>query len=330
MYKAFYGFRQKPFSLLPDPEFLFPSQRHRMAMALLEYSLLSQTSFTVVTGGIGTGKTTLIRYLLGKMERDITVGLITNTHQSFGELLQWVLLSYGLEHQGKGKVEMFQSLLDFLIEEYAQGRRTVLIVDEAQNMSPDALEELRMLSNINTDKDHLLQMVLVGQAGLRRLLKRPDLEQFAQRIAVDYHLEPLSAEDTTAYIRHRQRVAGRGDDGVFDAGACDEVFRCSGGVPRLINLLCDTALVYGYAEQQAVIDRELVSDVARDKRKGGIFPLVPEDELDDLEPSPVFSPAVSDDMVHAVGEFRSKHHHQPQGRRAAYFVPGEAQRKKVP
>ena len=328
MYKAFYGFRQKPFSLLPDPEFLFPSQRHRMAMALLEYSLLTQTSFTVVTGGIGTGKTTLIRYLLGKMERDVTVGLITNTHQSFGELLQWVLLAYGLEHRDKGKVEMFQTLLDFLIEEYAQGRRTVLIVDEAQNMSPDALEELRMLSNINTDKDHLLQMVLVGQAGLRRLLKRPDLEQFAQRIAVDYHLEPLSAEDTGAYIKHRQRIAGRADDGVFDAGACDEVFRCSGGVPRLINLLCDTALVYGYAEQRGVIDRDLVSDVARDKREGGIFPLAPENEPDDFVSSPEFSPVLSDDVVSAVGGFRDKHH-QPQSRRAAYFVPGGEKKSTV-
>jgi len=273
MYEKFYGLREKPFSLLPDPTFLYPSEKHSMALVLLEYGLSNQTSFSVITGGIGTGKTTLIRQLLSQLGRDVTVGLISNTHRSFGELLQWVLLAFNLEYTGKDKVGMYHLLVDFLIGEYAKNRRTVLIIDEAQNMAPEALEELRMLSNINADKDQVLQMILVGQAGLRETLRRPDLEQFAQRIAVDYNLEPLNLDETHSYIRHRLQVAG-GDPDIFDTAACDAVYRHSGGTPRLINLLCDTALVFGYAEQAAQIHAPLVEDVVHEKLKGGIFPKV--------------------------------------------------------
>lgn len=273
MYEKFYGLREKPFSLLPDPTFLYPSEKHSMALVLLEYGLSNQTSFSVITGGIGTGKTTLIRQLLSQLGRDVTVGLISNTHRSFGELLQWVLLAFNLEYTGKDKVGMYHLLVDFLIGEYAKNRRTVLIIDEAQNMAPEALEELRMLSNINADKDQVLQMILVGQAGLRETLRRPDLEQFAQRIAVDYNLEPLNLDETHSYIRHRLQVAG-GDPDIFDTAACDAVYRHSGGTPRLINLLCDTALVFGYAEQAAQIHAQLVEDVVHEKLKGGIFPKV--------------------------------------------------------
>lgn len=272
MYEAFYGFREKPFSILPDPGFLYFSRKHSLALDLLEYGLMNQAGFNVITGEIGTGKTTLVRYVLNRLERDITVGLISNTHRSFGELLQWILFAFKLEHRGKEKVEMFQNFVDFLVEEYAQNRRTLLIVDEAQNMSTDTLEELRMLSNINADKDQVLQVILVGQAGLRDTLRRPDLEQFAQRIAVDYHLEPLDLEETRGYIHHRIRVAGGNGTLIFDRAACDAVYRHSRGIPRLINLLCDTALVYSFAEQKKQIDAGTVDDVARDKRKGGIFP----------------------------------------------------------
>ena len=245
-----------------------------MAMTLLEYGLVNQTSFSVITGGIGTGKTTLIRNLLNQLDRDVTVGLITNTHRSFGELLQWVLLAFNLEYSGKDRVGLYQTFIDFLIKEYARNRRTVLIVDEAQNMSPEALEELRMLSNVNTDKDQVLQVLLVGQPGLRDTLRRPDLEQFAQRIAVDYHLEGLNSAETRGYIRHRIAVAG-GDPDLFEDAACEAIYRHSGGIPRLINLLCDTALVYGYAEGMPHITAALVNDVAHEKQKGGIFPKSP-------------------------------------------------------
>ncbi|MHB8347653.1 MAG: ExeA family protein [Acidiferrobacterales bacterium] len=271
MYEKFYGLREKPFSLLPDPSFLYPSPKHRMALVLLEYSLMNQSGFSVITGEIGTGKTTLIRQLLNQIDRDVTVGLISNTHRSFGELLQWILMAFNLEYTGKDKVGLYQTFIDFLIKEYARNRRTVLIIDEAQNMAPETLEELRMLSNVNADKDQVLQVFLVGQAGLRDLLRRPDLEQFAQRISVDYHLEPLNAPETRDYIRHRLTVAG-GDPELFDDAASEAMFRNTGGVPRLINLLCDTTLVFGYAEQIKRITADLVEEVASEKRKGGLFP----------------------------------------------------------
>lgn len=273
MYEAFYGFREKPFSIIPDPGFLYFSPKHRMAFDLLEYGLMNQAGFNVITGEIGTGKTTLIRHLLSQMGPDVTVGLISNTHQSFGELLQWILFAFNLEYRGKEKVEMFHTFLDFLVQQYGQNKRAVLIVDEAQNMSAGTLEELRMLSNVNADKDQVLQVILVGQAGLRDTLRRPDLEQFAQRIAVDYHLEALNQDETRTYIRHRIHIAGVNNPELFDDAACDAVYQHSQGVPRLINLLCDTALVYGFAEQKAQIDEQIVNDVAADKQKGGIFPV---------------------------------------------------------
>jgi general secretion pathway protein A len=292
VYEGFYGFREKPFSILPDPSFLYFSRKHSMALDLLEYGLMNQAGFNVITGEIGTGKTTLVRFLLNQLEPDITVGLISNTHRSFGELLQWILFAFKLDHRGKEKVEMFQNFLDFLIEQYAQNRRTLLIVDEAQNLSVDTLEELRMLSNVNADKDQVLQVILVGQAGLRDTLRRPELEQFAQRIAVDYHLEALDQQETRAYIYHRIKVAGGGEGiKIFRAAACDAVYEYAQGVPRLINLLCDTALVYGFAEQKLTISPRIVEEVARDKRKGGIFSPQNKERA-----QPLLSPAIN--VVH--------------------------------
>ena len=270
MYESFYGFREKPFSLLPDSGFLYLSSKHKMALTLLEYGLMSQAGFSVISGDIGTGKTTLIRKLLSQIGDDIRVGLISNTHQSFGELMQWVALAFDIPHAGKDKVQLYQQFIDFIINEYAKGRRTVLIVDEAQNMSAETLEELRMLSNINADKDQVLQIILVGQRELRDTLRRPDLVQFAQRIAVDYHLEPLSREEVSEYIHHRCKVAG-GKPDLFSDQACEAVFELTKGVPRLINTLCDTVLVYGYAEQRERVDAKLVQDVGQDKQLGGLF-----------------------------------------------------------
>jgi general secretion pathway protein A len=271
MYETFFGFKEKPFSIIPDPSFLYPSSKHRAALDLLEYGMMNQAGFNVITGEIGTGKTTLIRHILNRMNRDVTVGLISNTHKSFGELLQWILYAYGLDYKGKEKVEMFQAFMEFLINEYANNRRTVLIVDEAQNMSPETLEELRMLSNVNADKSQVLQVVLVGQPQLRETLSSPELEQFAQRIAVDYHLWPLSKEETRGYIRHRILYAGGINPELFNDAACDVVYAQTNGTPRLINLLCDTVLVYAYAVQRPTVDAKLVEEAARDKQKGGLF-----------------------------------------------------------
>ena len=272
MYEAFYGFREKPFALSPDPEFLYLSPKHRRALTMLEYGLVNHVGFSVITGEIGSGKTTLLRKLLQQIEGDITVGLVSNTQvASFEELLRWVLFAFSLEYRGKEKVELYEVFTDFLLAEYARGRRTVLIIDEAQHLGPDSLEQLRMLSNINADKDNLLQLTLVGQPELWKLLRRPELAQFTQRIGVDYHLQSLDKDETTEYIRHRIEVAG-GHPEVFQEQACEEVFNWTSGVPRPINLLCDMALVYGFADQAKVITKELVQDVAKD-RASGLAPL---------------------------------------------------------
>jgi len=274
MYETFYGFVEKPFSLLPDPGFLYMSNKHRQALSMLEYGMMNQAGFTVITGEIGSGKTTLVRQLLVQleMEDDIVVGLVSNTHRSFGELLKWVMLAFNLEYSGKDKVELYQTLAMFLAKQYGQGRRTLLIIDEAQNLSPDAMEELRMLANINADKDQILQLVLIGQPGLRDMLRRPELEQFAQRIAIDYHLDALDMQGTCEYIRHRLAIAG-GEPNIFEAAACVAIHYYTKGTPRLINVLCDTALVCGFAEQMQKIDADLIHDVVRDKTAGGILPV---------------------------------------------------------
>lgn len=271
MYESFYGLTEKPFTLLPDPDYLYLSPKHQRALTLLEYGMMNQAGFSVICGDTGAGKTTLIRRLLSELGDDTKVGLITNTHQSFGELLNWVLMAFGLEGDGKSKAQMHQIFIDFLIEQYSQNKHTVLIVDEAQNMSADTLEELRMLSNINADKDQVLQVILAGQPALRETLRKPELMQFAQRIAVDYYLESLSLEETRSYIHHRLSVAGS-DDPIFTDAACDAVFKYSRGTPRLINLLCDTALVYGFAEQTKIINEQLVHDVVREQHSNSIIP----------------------------------------------------------
>ncbi len=271
MYQSFFELNEKPFSLLPDPSFLYPSRKHRMALMMLEYGLMNQATISVITGEIGSGKTTLIRKLLAEMEENVTVGLISNTHRSFGELLQWVLVAFGLESENKDKASLYKIFIDHVIAEYARGQRTVLIVDEAQNLDAETLEELRMLSNINADKDQVLQLILVGQPELRETLRQPELIQFAQRIAVDFHLEPLSREDTCAYIEHRLQIAG-GRPGIFSSVAANRVHYFSQGIPRLINLLCDTALVYAFADGLSEVSGEMVEQVARDKQRGGFFP----------------------------------------------------------
>ena len=272
MYEAFYGFKEKPFTILPDPGFLYLSQPHAMAYAMLEYGVMNRAGFTIITGEIGCGKTTLIRHLLNQLGPDINVGLISNAQEDFGELMQWVLMAFGQPYAGQAKVELFDRFQKFLIEEYARGRRTILIIDEAQNLRPKTLEELRMLSNINADKDQLLQLVLVGQPELRTLLRRPELRQFTQRISADYHLRPMNLNETIQYIAHRLRVAGR-EEPLFSAGACELLHQVSRGVPRLINIIADTALIYGYGEGAEQINRRLVYAVVRDKVHAGSLQL---------------------------------------------------------
>lgn len=245
MYEAFFGLREKPFSLLPDPSFLFLSQKHQEALTLLEYGLMNQAGFIVLTGEIGSGKTTLMRYLLHQLDKDVIVGLISHTHQSLGGLMEWICQAFDIGVARGSKLDQHHAFVDFLIDQYAKGKRVLLIVDEAQNLGVEKLEELRLLSNINADKDLVLQVMLLGQPQLRKLLNHPDLEQFVQRIAASYHLGRLTALETEHYIQHRIFVAG-GKHEIFTKDACHAVHHYSTGIPRLINLICDTAMVYAY------------------------------------------------------------------------------------
>jgi type II secretory pathway predicted ATPase ExeA len=269
MYEDFFGLNEKPFSLLPDPDFLFLSSKHSLALNMLEYSLAGQAGFCAITGEIGSGKTTLIRALLRRMDRDIRLGLISNTHSSLTDIASWALSAFGRSPAGKSRAEIHQDLMLFLIEEYGAGKRSVLIVDEAQNLTIEALEELRLLSNINADKDLLLQIILVGQPELLEKLRRPELCQFAQRISVSYHLAPLTCAETLHYITHRLRVAGTTAP-IFNDMAVGGIQYFSGGVPRLINSICDMAMVYAYADQVREVDLDHIFRVVGDRMSNGV------------------------------------------------------------
>src|SRR5687768_1978451 len=272
MYEAFYGMTQRPFALKPDPAFLFMSRKHRFAFSMIEYALNGHAGFAVITGEIGSGKTTLIRHLLKRSYKDINYGIISNTHESFGNLLQWILTAFGISVGTNDLAARYEAFVSYLISQYAAGKQTILIVDEAQNLSIELLEELRLLSNINADEDQLLQMILVGQPELLEKLRRPELVQFAQRISVSYHLAPLSFFETRGYIKHRLTVA-QADPELFSEAAIKAVFHFTKGVPRLINSICDMACVYGYADGLSQLDTDIVLAVIQDKKQSGLLPL---------------------------------------------------------
>ena len=271
MYKKHFGLQDKPFNLIPDPDYLYLSSRHRVALSLLEYGLMETAAgLSVISGEVGSGKTTLIRKLMRRINHEqLTVGLINNTSSFDADLMSWVVSVFGIEHAEKDKITTFREFQKFLIAEYSQGKRTVLIVDEAQNLGGEALEELRMLTNINADRDQLLQIVLVGQPELLDILQRPEYAQIAQRVSVEYHLEPLDLEDVGHYIHHRMEVAGA-DHKVFTEDAIKAIYCLSGGVPRLVNTLCDYSLVHGYALSKDVINLEQVVEVTKGRKIGGI------------------------------------------------------------
>jgi type II secretory pathway predicted ATPase ExeA len=267
IYAAHFGLRDRPFALLPDPDYLYWSKDHLLTYSMLEYGLLTHAPITLITGEIGAGKTTLIRQLLRNIPGDFTVGLISNAHGNRGELLHWVLLS--LEQtveSGSSYVQLFTQFQKFLIREYAAGRRTLLIFDEAQNLSVETLEELRMFSNINTDKDEVLQIVLAGQPELWEKIRQPGLLQFAQRVGADFHLPSMNGEAVRKYIHHRLQVAGATRE-IFTREACDAVHTASGGVPRVINKICDYALAYAYSDGLTVVEANVVTKVLSDWRK---------------------------------------------------------------
>lgn len=258
MYCQLFNLHEPPFRLTPDPQFLFSSKQHARAKAYMESTIWLADGFVVVTGEIGSGKTTLIESFLEELPEDIVLAHISQTQLSPVEFLQALLVEFGFEPFRQRKIELLSMLRDFLVEQYANNRKVLLIVDEAQNLSRKVLEEVRLLSGIEAQKEKLLRIILAGQPELADKLDSPRLEQLAQRVRLRFHLNTLTKRETQEYIRHRLDVAGAEGREIFDDDAIDMVFRYAGGVPRLTNILCDTAMLCAFAEERDTVDVDLV------------------------------------------------------------------------
>ncbi|HTX06026.1 MAG TPA: AAA family ATPase [Steroidobacteraceae bacterium] len=264
MYLAFFGLNEKPFSITPDPRYLYLSERHAEAMAHLLYGINEAGGFVQLTGEVGTGKTTIVRSLLAQAPKNAEIALILNPKMTAPEFLLTICEELGIgvpDSATQSLKDLVDILNPYLLRAHAAGRRVVLVVDEAQNLAPEVLEQVRLLTNLETNTQKLLQIILIGQPELRELLARNELRQLAQRITGRYHLHPLSAEETTAYVRHRLRVAGATAD-IFNRFALEEIYRLSGGVPRVINVICDRALLGGYSLDRHRITGPLVRSAA--------------------------------------------------------------------
>jgi general secretion pathway protein A len=264
MYTGFYGLREKPFSLTPDPRFLFLSESHREALAHLLYGIEQGEGFIAVTGEVGTGKTTLCRTLVRKLSEDTQLAYVFNPSLSGDELLRAISIEFGLITEGYSRADLNDQLNQFLLETNRAGRRALLIVDEAQNLGAASLEEVRLLSNLETSSSKLIQILLFGQPELDEMLDSHELRQLRQRITVRWKLSALSADETCDYVRHRLRIAAGRECDLFTDKALHEIRRRAGGVPRLINVLCDRALLAGYAAGEMKMDRKSVDRAARE------------------------------------------------------------------
>ena len=265
MYKDYFGFKEEPFSIAPDPQFLYMSERHREALGHLVYGLKTNGGFVLLTGEVGTGKTTVCRCLLEQIPEDSEVAFVINPKLTVIELLETICDELRIDYpSGNLSNKLFIDAINrFLLEAHSLGRKTVLIIDEAQNLSPAVLEQIRLLTNLETNKQKLLQVIMLGQPELKQILEQPELRQFAQRITARYHLEPLARHEIKAYVDHRLAVAGV-ERRLFPSATINKVYHLSGGIPRLINLLCDRSLLGAYVREQQEISPELLSKAARE------------------------------------------------------------------
>ncbi|MDB4349542.1 AAA family ATPase [Omnitrophica bacterium] len=260
MYEKYYGFTSKPFSMTPDSNFFFASTKHEEALNRLLLAISERNGFAVITGGVGSGKTTVCRTLLNRLDPTTKVALILNTHLSKKELLTTVLEDLGIEYRSRSKTHLLKALNNYLIEQAAKDINVVLAIDEAQNLTPSVLEEVRMLSNLETETDKLIQIILLGQPELRKKLNSPKLEQFSQRIVFYYHLGALDHKETKDYINHRLHKAGSQSPDIFSENAINEIYKYSSGIPRLINLACHSALISGLVSDSKKITGIIASD----------------------------------------------------------------------
>ena len=252
-YLEHFKLAEQPFRLTPDPEFLYWSMQHARAKAYMESTIWLADGFVVITGDIGSGKTTLLQSFLAELDEDVVYAVVSQTQLSATQFLQAVLTEFGFKPFNKRKVELLDILNSFLVEQYSNGKKVVLIVDEAQNLSMKVLEEIRMLSGIETHKEKVLRIILAGQPELKQTLESPNLKQLLQRVRLRFHVGPLSQDDISQYIGHRMAVAGRPDNDVFDESCYEPIYTYTGGVPRLVNTLCDTALLVAFADEKPTV-----------------------------------------------------------------------------
>ena len=269
MYENFYSLKEKPFQIVPNPNYLYMSPIHENALTYLEYGLMENVGFILLTGEVGTGKTTLVRYILDQFETEKEIAVIFNTDVSMDDLICLILQAFDLEPEKEGKARNLEIFYQFLIQKYAENKPVLLIIDEAQNLSNQTLEGIRMLSNLQSDDQNLIQIMLVGQPELKDRLQQPGHNSFAQRIAVNFFLSGLTKIETQSYITYRLEKAG-GKPDIFNPEAIDMIFKASGGIPRTINLLCDTALVYGFGYELKAIDTMVMEQVIKDKGGMGL------------------------------------------------------------
>jgi general secretion pathway protein A len=281
MYESFYGLKENPFDLHPDPEYLFMSSGHQLAYSHLIYAIVENKGFVIITGEIGSGKTTLLNYLLKEIPQDVTVGLINNTYLSPRDFLRSMCREFEVEFEEQDRSAVISRFHEFLLQQYSENKRVLLIIDEAQNLSPRTIEAIRMISNLEAEKNHLIQIVLVGQPELKEKLQRRDLQQFTQRVTVHCHLNALTHEEVEEYIKYRLTVGGLAEPDLFDAAAIEAIAEYSRGIPRLINILCDTSLVYGFADAREKINQQIIDNVMKERSASGIFlPDLIEDPID--------------------------------------------------
>jgi len=265
MYKKFYDFAEKPFNTTPDSKFFFPSDKHTEALNSLIYAISERKGFVVITGEIGVGKTTVCRAMLNNLNLNTKVALITNTNLTCKELIAEILDELEVEYNPGTKQKLLSQLNHYLIKQLSDDINVVLIIDEAQNLSPKVLEEVRMLSNLETEKEKLIQIILIGQPQLKEKLKTSRLEQFKQRIALYYHIPALSKDETGEYIFHRLKLVSSDGCDIFTIGALNSIHQHSGGIPRLINLICDSALLSGYVTDTKRITEGIINEVIKER-----------------------------------------------------------------
>ena len=299
MYEKYYGLTDKPFNLTPDSKFFFASAKHEEALNCLLLAISERNGFVVITGEIGSGKTTVCRTLLSRLDQATKVALVLNTHLGKKELLTTVLEDLGIEYRSNSKTHLLSALNDYLIEQASKDVNVVLIIDEAQNLTPSVLEEVRMLSNLETETEKLIQIVLLGQPELKKKLAMPQLEQFRQRVVFHYHLAPLNRKESGEYIKHRLKKSGNAAADIFTEDAIDEIYKHSKGVPRVINIMCHNALIDGLVYETRSINQKIALE-AIDEATNGFGATMKQEDVPETDTDEIIRRLQSDTIDHRL------------------------------